>query len=672
MTLHFVNPSPSPIAAPPVVVPSLSEVAALSNVAIGGGGFVTGIAFDVGGTPYLKTDVGGAYRLVPREGSTQRWIALLDWVPPHRSNLFGVDSLALDPSVVGKVYASLGKYTWAGNGTFATSADGGTTWNEYSLPTPVGANESKRWAGERLSLNRWQPQQMLLGTRSAGLLYSENGGQTWGQVSSLPVPVNTDVGVTATHWDRLGAWALVEDSGVWRSADGLTGWQLIPGSPSKPYQIEVLSNGLGAVVTHALGVSRYYTSANSWLDITPPEAAGKPFNALALSPDGLVLASPYSTSRTPIYKSEDLGSSWSEMPTQKSGTVPWWDGYMEDWQAVSRLAFDPREPSRVWLTDWFGVWTTGDYTDAPTLWMNVETGHEELVIFDLLALPDGTLLSGAADVDGFRHEDTTVYPQRKHSGKQDTYDLASTLDGSVVTRVWGNRWNDTYGGATSTDGGISWTDWTGYTTSVAALEVASNALNPQHLVVLRDRTTPIRSGDGGNTFTVVAGLPNGGRAPWYWGRTLSSAPTGGFYAYAGTTLYYSPSGAVFTPEVSGFPTDHGYKWLDISPLGRVWLSLGDAGLFTVAPDSTSPVRVAGIYEALTFALQGETPYLYGYRQAGAEAQLLVGDSTGSSWSEIPLPHPIGNEPNSMAVAPDGTVYVGTNGRGIFQINQPMP
>ncbi|MEO7493681.1 MAG: exo-alpha-sialidase, partial [Massilia sp.] len=49
------------------------------NVAMGGGGFVSGVVTSKSerGVVYARTDVGGAYRYDSRTG---RWVALTDWL----------------------------------------------------------------------------------------------------------------------------------------------------------------------------------------------------------------------------------------------------------------------------------------------------------------------------------------------------------------------------------------------------------------------------------------------------------------------------------------------------------------------------------------------------------------------------------------------------------------
>jgi len=66
-----------------------SERYTFRNVTLGGGGFVTGIIFNPSekGLLYVRTDVGGAYRMDAKSG---RWVPLLDWANQTDWSLYGV------------------------------------------------------------------------------------------------------------------------------------------------------------------------------------------------------------------------------------------------------------------------------------------------------------------------------------------------------------------------------------------------------------------------------------------------------------------------------------------------------------------------------------------------------------------------------------------------------
>src|SRR5688500_1189907 len=98
------------------------------TVKIVGGGYVTGIAIHPRdkNLMYIRTDVGGAYRLDPKG---KQWIQMLNWVGPDQSNLIGVDGMALDPNKPDRIYLALGK-SIGGNGGIYRSEDKGNTWKK--------------------------------------------------------------------------------------------------------------------------------------------------------------------------------------------------------------------------------------------------------------------------------------------------------------------------------------------------------------------------------------------------------------------------------------------------------------------------------------------------------------------------------------------------------------
>ena len=122
------------------------------NVQIVGGGYIPGIIYNPTeeGLAYLRTDMGGAYRL---NKDTKRWECITDCIGADDWNLNGIESIATDPIEPNRVYIACGTYMSQGNGAILSSTDYGENWVKTDLPFGVGGNELGRGAGERLAVD---------------------------------------------------------------------------------------------------------------------------------------------------------------------------------------------------------------------------------------------------------------------------------------------------------------------------------------------------------------------------------------------------------------------------------------------------------------------------------------------------------------------------------------
>jgi photosystem II stability/assembly factor-like uncharacterized protein len=229
------------------------------NVQIYGGGFIVGIVFSQTqpNLVYVRTDIGGAYRLDP---ATSRWIPLLDSTSWDDWNLTGVISIATDPVNTNNLYVAAGTYTnsWTTqNGAILRSTDRGATWQRTMLPFKLGGNMPGRGPGERLAMDPNRNSVLYLGAPSGnGLWRSTDSGVTWSKVNSFPNPGNfvqdpTDPNGYLTdnqglYWitfdKRTGTpgnatqtiYVGVADLGtsIYRSTDGGATWSAVPGQPT--------------------------------------------------------------------------------------------------------------------------------------------------------------------------------------------------------------------------------------------------------------------------------------------------------------------------------------------------------------------------------------------------------------------------------------------------------
>ena len=179
-----------------------------NSVAIGGGGFVSGIVTSKtqAGLMYARTDVGGAYRW---DVTANRWIPLMDFASDQEQGMLGVESLALDPQNSATVYAYCGiNYFNNGRSFILRSTNYGDSWTVIDVTNQFKAhgNGMGRGNGEKLQVDPSNSSTLYLGTRSNGLFKSTNSGTTWTSLSGLPVTATPNGnGISFVHVDNTSA-----------------------------------------------------------------------------------------------------------------------------------------------------------------------------------------------------------------------------------------------------------------------------------------------------------------------------------------------------------------------------------------------------------------------------------------------------------------------------------
>ncbi|MBP7372887.1 MAG: xyloglucanase [Opitutaceae bacterium] len=469
-------------------VPVRSESYAWRSVAIGGGGFVTGIEFHptAPGVAYARTDVGGAYRW---DGSSRTWQPLLDWLGRDDWNLQGIESLALDPSDPQRVYLAAGTYTHpnVGDGAILRSADGGRTWERAAIPVKFGGNEAGRGSGERLAVDPQSGNILYLGTRHAGLWRSADHGATWERVASFPdVPDDSvlhrapqtaekgrqrynylaqPVGIvwvkfvpqpghagepTSTIYAAVSRAA----GGLYRSIDAGRTWAPVPGQPQgfRPTGASLGRDG-SLFVTYADqpgpnrmtdgAVWKLDTATDRWTEVTPEKPApagtdGRHFGYAAVCVDrsdpATVVVTTWNREKPfdEIYRSTDGGRTWRtllERATWDHSSAPYTDTMTHHW--MSDIEIDPHARDRMMFTTGYGIWATDNATaadrDEPTRWSFESRNLEETVPLSLVSPPEGAhLVSGLGDVDGFVHDDFDQSPAARFPGPR--FKNTETLD----------------------------------------------------------------------------------------------------------------------------------------------------------------------------------------------------------------------------------------------------
>ncbi|MET7759602.1 RICIN domain-containing protein [Streptomyces sp. NPDC005389] len=665
------------------------------NAQVIGGGYVTGLVFNPRekGLLYARTDMGGAYRW---DSAAEQWIPLTDWLGEKDWNLLGIDALATDPVDPDRLYLAAGTYTneWAGNGALLRSTDRGRTFRRTDLPFKLGGNEDGRGAGERLVIDPSDNRTLLLGTRRNGLWRSTDSGVTWRQVSSFPVKdgASSGAGISFVTYGPAGSrtiYAGVADrsTSLYRSTDGGSTWQAVPGQPTGQLPQHGVLSGDGSLYltyTNALGpngvtagsVWKHTPAGGTWKNISPSQG-DYGFSGLSVDPRKPSTVMVTTLGRwwpeDEIYRSTDGGTTWKALAgksVRDASAAPYVGTHTGHW--MTALAIDPFNSGHVLYGTGNGILRSKD-ADASdrggtSHWSMGARGLEETALMDAIAPPGGaTVITAMGDQGGFRHDDLTKVPAGRLNNPMMTnstdIDFAQA-NPSMMVRVGRGGAQD---GAYSTDGGISWTGFTAEPVAGAQDGRVALAADGSTIVWTQAGQAPYRSTDKGASWSRIQGL--GTDAVVVADR--SSART--FYSLSGGTLHASTDGgATFTTRATNLPAGRltavpgvaGDLWIAGSARGL--LHSTDAGrtftTLTTVRDASAlgfgKAAPGGSYQALY--LIGTVKDVTGvFRSTDQGATWLRVNDDAHQWGAIGGVGVVTGDPDTY-----GRVYVGTNGRGL--------
>ncbi|WP_030198502.1 RICIN domain-containing protein [Streptomyces sp. NRRL S-87] len=669
---------------------------AWKNAQVVGGGYVTGLVFNPRekGLLYARTDMGGAYRW---DAAAEQWIPLTDWLGEKDWNLLGIDALATDPVDPDRLYLATGTYTndWAGNGAILRSSDRGRTFRRTDLPFKLGGNEDGRGAGERLAVNPADNGTLLLGTRKNGLWRSTDHGATWRQVSSFPVKdgAGSGAGISFVTYGPAGSRTIYvgvadRSTSLYRSTDGGSTWQAVPGQPTGQLPQHGVVSGDGSLYltyTDNLGpngvtggsVWKHTPAGGAWKNVSPSQGSYG-FSGLAVDPRKPSTVMVTTLCRwwpeDEIYRTTDGGATWTALAgksVRNASAAPYLGTHTGHW--MTALAIDPFASGHVLYGTGNGIWRSkdADATDrgGSSHWTVGARGLEETALMDAIAPPGGAaVITAMGDQGGFRHTDLTKVPTGRLADPMMTnstdIDFAESAP-SMMVRVGHGGAQD---GAYSTDGGIHWNGFR--TEPVAGAQDGRVALaaDGSAIVWTEAGQVPYRSTDKGASWSKVGGL--GTDAVVVADR--SSART--FYSLAGGTLYASTDGgATFSARAAGLPAGGRLKAVP-GVAGDLWIAGDGQGLLHSTDGGRTFTRLAPVKSASALGFGKAAPgasyqalYLIGtvkdvtgvFRSTDKGATWLRVNDDAHQWGSIGGVGVVTGDPDTF-----GRVYVGTNGRGL--------
>lgn len=534
-------------------------------VAIVGGGFVDGFAFQpaVPGLTYARTDMGGAYR---RDTATGRWQPLLDWLPLSEVNLMGVESLAVDPNNPDALYLACGTYTNPAvpNGAVLRSLDRGRTFQRADLPFKLGGNEGGRGNGERLAVDPNDGRVLYLASRQAGLWRSGDAAASFQRVDTFP----------DSAWRRdasdgpLPSWggsdgkatinfilfdpasgtrgkpsrtlyagvSVVGRPNLWVSRDAGATWAPVPGAPTRHRPMRAALAGDGQLYIayasdpgpHRMSdgsVWRHDVAKQTWADITPERpSAAQPFGYAAVAVDAgnpkrLLASTAGRGAGDELFRSPDGGATWQPLFTTAkfdAAAAPYVADTHLHW--LYDVKIDPANPDHALFTTGYGGWETLDLTRAdkgePTHWQVMSTGIEETVALALHSPTKGVpLVTAIGDYSGFVHTDLDKpapgNPKPPFFGN--THDVTGAEAAPEVIVRMGHPREGGKNLGYSLDGGATWREPATVPDAKSSDGFIAVSADGKAWVWTPKGGVPHVSHDRGDSWTAVKGLPAGTR-----------------------------------------------------------------------------------------------------------------------------------------------------------------
>lgn len=687
-----------------------------SNVAIGGGGYVTGMVYSKAeeNLIYARTDIGGAYRWVEDEN---RWVAITDHLGQDSWNLIGIESIAADPVDANRVYALCGTYMGS-KGAILASEDYGETWTQVDMPFDCGANNQGRGTGERMMVNPKNNKVIYTGTRNAGLWRSEDYGKTWNEVTSFPVKGNylqesTSVGIMWVEFSPVNNDVYVgvaDTSGncVYKSSDEGATWEALPTNLPGMYPLHAdftsdgtlylcyaNSAGPNSQETNNTGaVCKYDGSA--FIDITPDLDDGRyggfsGVSADANDPETVVVSTLYywSDPGDNLYRTTDGGETWTGLFNTKTNEKSYvMDVAEADWLTWGRdeaktgwwitdCSVNPFNSDEVMYGTGATIFCTQNMTELGsgkdvTISFAAQ-GLEETAVFQMVS-PDykegePQLYSIMGDLTGFSHLDVTKGPDDAHfmgssSGGNPT-DLDAAFENANVAAycVQDKRTPLWY----TTDGGANWQAVPNVPEMVEGGKVCVSA---DGSVIL---WTPANTGNSNIYKYSIA------KDKWYYVEGLGYGANVAadrvnpktFYAAYNGMFYISTDGGTTFEPTGTMIADNCDVQAVVGKEGHIWLCSGSLVMYSEDGGKTFTSIKDISFSAIGFGApksEGDYPAVYAMGSVGEDKEgIYRSDDKGETWVRLnDEQHLFGNLTSYISGDSKvyGRVYFATNGRGI--------
>lgn len=373
------------------------------RVAIGGGGFVTGLdQDDRGETLVARTDVYGAYVWDVEDDRWRQLVSIYSMPEGSRNQdafAEGAYEIAVAPSMPDRMYMAI-------RGCIYRSDNRGKTWvgagTDNPFPIVWDANSEFRLSGAFMAVSPQDPDLVLLGTPGDGLWRTETAGRHWQRIDSVPPATDRHphAGVQAPGqliWfapGTRGTRLLVMSSGhgMYASDDAGKSFRRLAVAGKQP-----LSLRRGDFDRHGhffgaddQGKTVWMLDGEQWIDVGARAGLdSRLYGTIASNPDRdqLILLDQGGAG----YVSTDDGSSWVRLTHDVvigQNEPPWLRVSNSPYFSTAQIRFDKRIKDRIWNAAGVGVFFADVSGDVRKLvWHSQTRGIEEIVANDIVQAP---------------------------------------------------------------------------------------------------------------------------------------------------------------------------------------------------------------------------------------------------------------------------------------------
>ena len=680
------------------------------QVAIGGGGYVTGIVSTCeAGLFYARTDVGGAYKW---DDSEKKWIALNYDISEDDVGLLGIDGIAVDPNNAANVYLAAGTSYFSNAKTcILVSHDYGAHFKQVEVSDliKVHGNGMGRGNGERIAVDPNNSDIIYCGGRTGGMIRSLDAGETWEKVESFPVTSTANEnGINIIMFDKSKSadgktsriYAGVSQSktdNIYYSDDAGESWNVLPASEEAsqrymPQRFDLDSKG-DLFVSYGNKEGPWNSVQGTLYKYNADNGTGEEIQVISwtvgdividpTNDDNMVLVTSEVWKEQPngafgdkFYRTTDGGKTWEDLDgkyTMSTNGMDWISNAAIHW--CSSLAMDSGDSNKILVNSGNGIFACDNIWDeSPEFYFDAR-GIEEVVPEDIVTYKDYPLVTAIGDYDGFIHED--IYQSAERHSRQIgscTSIAIASLNHDIWAKVGGDESNMllTY----STDGGKTWSDITNSPEAGKVLYKGKVALTADGSALIwspSNGSFTYRTEDWGQTWEKCDGIA-GSQSVYLIGDPVNKDYV---YGCCNSIVFVSADGGKTFKRK--YDTMSKYKRLAVAPdtEGTFYVPGGGSGLIMTTDYGENFTLVPGLKFCDAVGLgkpknDGDPYVIYVSgtpKEEGAVKGIYMTEDNGENWVRVNDDlHRFGGTGNGEFISGDmnvyGRCYMSTVGLGI--------